>query len=923
MLRRMSSSYLTSLFTGVFAATLMTCVGANVAQGVGLQYQDADPLAFVPNVSPIGAFESPRVDTGGLWGARSDFGANSTVWETSLNEDAQEFSQTLSGLAASTSYDVYAVYWSDNDENWTIRTGLTSGNHTLYSWIGNAGAFPVVGSVQGAPAALAEWDVPPPPGPATAGTQVYAHRTTAAGFGTDDPIVMMLGKAGTAVSDGSGNLTVFIEDAGNVGAPRRAWIDGLAYKPTDAAPLTATATLNRDTGALSISNTTALGRDIKAIRVESSTSGGLNATTWTSVASTNVNWTVTEPISPGTTPFATNLVESGTTNVTLAASGGTLNFGNVWNRSPFDQVSIHLILSDDTLAVLAPQVTGTAIVSGDLDADGFINTTDYGTLMTNIHTSLAGLTRVDGYRRGDMTGDGAINFSDFAAFRTAYDVANGAGAFAQLVPEPGSLALCFLGGAFAVGASRRRRRLSVAAGALVLGLLTINTASAVPLIAVDFDDREQAQRDLTDVGNTQTGFQSFQMPGTVPATGNAASSTVATTNVLAGYTVTLAPFDDLLDENNVTAGVQSNTGAVDDRDRATPVDGGALTYAQVYDDFIFAGASTGPTGGIDVSVSGGALLPNKAYNVSVYSYDSGSGGTRTANWFDATNTTSPILTTSWAGAAANNPTNNDQYKFTGIAQTDASGVLKVLGRNATGYITSGTGTGAVQPAVFINAIEINEFAGLTLEVNLGNGATRLLNEQAGSLALGYYEIRSIGGALNTVGWNSLDDQENPDPVGTGWDEAASSSANILSEGNLLGQSTLAGSGGDLPLGTAFTPAAAQDLRFFYAEFADTALRAGFVKYVGVPPGVAGDYNGNGVVDAADYVRWRNGGPLQNEVATIGSVTAEDYAEWRSRFGNTSGSGSSLGGGAVPEPTTLGLLALAVSLVATGRLRSYG
>ena len=39
----------------------------------------------------------------------------------------------------------------------------------------------------------------------------------------------------------------------------------------------------------------------------------------------------------------------------------------------------------------------------------------------------------------------------------------------------------------------------------------------------------------------------------------------------------------------------------------------------------------------------------------------------------------------------------------------------------------------------------------------------------------------------------------------------------------------------------------------------------------VPPGVPGDYNGNGKVDAADYVLYRNGGPLQNEVNSVGSV----------------------------------------------------
>lgn len=88
----------------------------------------------------------------------------------------------------------------------------------------------------------------------------------------------------------------------------------------------------------------------------------------------------------------------------------------------------------------------------------------------------------------------------------------------------------------------------------------------------------------------------------------------------------------------------------------------------------------------------------------------------------------------------------------------------------------------------------------------------------------------------------------------------------------------------------------------------------------VVAGVAGDYNGNGVVDAGDYVLWRNGGPLQNEVATIGSVTPEDYNEWRSRFGNGSaGAGSNLLA-AVPEPACCSLLLMALAGSAAARRR---
>jgi hypothetical protein len=82
----------------------------------------------------------------------------------------------------------------------------------------------------------------------------------------------------------------------------------------------------------------------------------------------------------------------------------------------------------------------------------------------------------------------------------------------------------------------------------------------------------------------------------------------------------------------------------------------------------------------------------------------------------------------------------------------------------------------------------------------------------------------------------------------------------------------------------------------------------------VPAGVPGDFNGNGVVDMADYVLWRNGGPLQNEISDAGVVTAQDYTDWRAHFGNTSGSGSSALGSStsVPEPTSALLALFSVS-----------
>jgi autotransporter-associated beta strand protein len=89
-------------------------------------------------------------------------------------------------------------------------------------------------------------------------------------------------------------------------------------------------------------------------------------------------------------------------------------------------------------------------------------------------------------------------------------------------------------------------------------------------------------------------------------------------------------------------------------------------------------------------------------------------------------------------------------------------------------------------------------------------------------------------------------------------------------------------------------------------------------------GVPGDFNNNGTVDAGDYVLWRKGGPLQNEVDTPGTVNAQDYTDWRARFGKPPGSGSSLTTAAVPEPAALALFMFITPLISwrtLGRTRT--
>jgi hypothetical protein len=74
-------------------------------------------------------------------------------------------------------------------------------------------------------------------------------------------------------------------------------------------------------------------------------------------------------------------------------------------------------------------------------------------------------------------------------------------------------------------------------------------------------------------------------------------------------------------------------------------------------------------------------------------------------------------------------------------------------------------------------------------------------------------------------------------------------------------------------------------------------------------GLLGDYNGNFVIDAADYTVWRDAlgstSPMLND-PTPGTVDDSDYAYWKSHFGQTLGSGSQSAQSNVPEPTSLGL-----------------
>ncbi|HEX2477059.1 MAG TPA: autotransporter-associated beta strand repeat-containing protein [Lacipirellulaceae bacterium] len=80
----------------------------------------------------------------------------------------------------------------------------------------------------------------------------------------------------------------------------------------------------------------------------------------------------------------------------------------------------------------------------------------------------------------------------------------------------------------------------------------------------------------------------------------------------------------------------------------------------------------------------------------------------------------------------------------------------------------------------------------------------------------------------------------------------------------------------------------------------------------IAPPLAGDFNGDGVVDAADYIVWR--------VRLGATYTEADYEVWRANFGRSAGSGAS-NTAAVPEPCSSVLLLLAVATFNQKRRKS--
>ena len=528
------------------------------------------------------------------------------------------------------------------------------------------------------------------------------------------------------------------------------------------------------------------------------------------------------------------------------------------------------------------------------------------------------------YRLGDLTGGNlAINFDDFTAFRTAYNAVHGAGAFelAVGVPEPASIASLALGLLAVIGWGRIQRRPRWAVAPLPPTIA--NNYHRTLTISQRLQLRSDRHR-----GDTMTAWERIASRVLVLAL---TFGLVAFGGRSAYAQLTYVDADATVGSGNTgpsTAFLPGSNNNADDNlwSLRTGLASGSTIYQ--------SGDGNGEDSPqLTTTISG--LTANSFYSVYAHFWD-GSGAVPDWNIRAGFNSGNLTLFANPADAAdigAQNAVLASTLTY-GTAPTVFVEADRTMYAGLVGT-TKSNGSGAI--TVFVDdlpsTIGVNQrtwydglsyqpttLQSLSLRVNTTTGAVSINNDSGTSFDINYYEIRSVAGALNSGGWNSFDDQEGSDPVGTGWDETGGgSTANILSELRFLGMTTIAPSSSS-GLGNAFSIGGTQDVTFAYGVPGNNILQAGFVEYFAGPAGVPGDYNQNNTVDAADFVVWRNAGAtdiLPND-PTPGTVNQSDYNFWRSRFGMTSGAGSVAAVAAVPEPSVAMLVVPILAMLAVKR-----
>ena len=173
--------------------------------------------------------------------------------------------------------------------------------------------------------------------------------------------------------------------------------------------------------------------------------------------------------------------------------------------------------------------------------------------------------------------------------------------------------------------------------------------------------------------NTQAGFQPFTMGAASGAQSTATMRSYGSTNVTV---------------SSVPSGIN-----YDDRFRLTPANNGVLTTEDIYRDFIFSAYNAVLTNGLDILIAG--LSAGQGFQVTVWSFDSGSTGTRISDWY----ANGVLVTNNYTFNGSVLPANDDGNKIVFNATANGAGQILISARRDTTSLAN-------QPAVFLNAFQL-------------------------------------------------------------------------------------------------------------------------------------------------------------------------------------------------------------------------
>ncbi|QDU58712.1 PEP-CTERM sorting domain-containing protein [Aeoliella mucimassa] len=626
-----------------------------------------------------------------------------------------------------------------------------------------------------------------------------------------------------------------------------------------------------------------------------SASGLLASEEWTSITSTGAdasdNWSESSR-----TDFliAEADGEGGADNGLALSAGGQFNLGEAFRvvpsfyadgTTPTNWNDAIFILYDENGTVIGGNVefVGDPVPWGDFNGDLSIDAADWPAFRAGMGGDFTGMSELEAYLLGDLDGDLDNDIDDFNLFVSL--VPGGMDALIAAgvqVPEPSSIALFAIAGAVAFGVRRRRH---IAAMVAMLGFL------AVPALS-------QAQS-----------MQNFSVVGSTPTTSIPADQ--------ANENETSGP-DNFFDDTILD-------------------DPGQVVFDLFSTDYndpeLFP---TGPP----AQYAGLGVEPKVVF----LDY----GSSVTANWFMYAQRSGAITTADRVGMFEFWFSNTD---FGGVLpSSDPDSVVELLPDDSRivdstlrPYTLGGDQSGRYV-AMRLTVSEISGGVGnigghefrlldgpsdVVLDVNRTTGEMTIRNNLAGSenIFMKAYSIDSPGGGLDADEFNGLAGIgafTAGNGSGNGWESGDMSNDSRLMEAYYLGETTLSAGTAAMSIGAAYNEVLATEDLIFKWTNSQGEVYNGRVVYSGAIAPLAGDYNGDDIVDLADYTVWRDNlgsttANLPND-NTPSIVDMSDYDTWKENFGISRVVPAGLSTAAVPEPATLGLCLLAAAGLAVYRRR---